>query len=560
MAHAVVEFRTAVAGSGKTYSLVYELAHDFLPRESGKHWSNLPINVGALAEYCKPLGVDPRDVHSRVCSIPRDELRKWREGTSGPWEFFEGIDLQDALIVIDEVHNFCGSKSHKKLQADWQAWLGELRHRGARVILVSQQEHKIAVGLRKEAERQTLVINSELRRDPFLRIELGDWYQLRAKFLTGQYQNAVWVEEERKVGRRSVQEDRRIFWLKPEVFALYDSYSAPHTGGVKGEASKKEWERLGRVALLLWFVRRNTWRVSSRLAIVALLVWVCGFGGGTKIIRTVLGTVKSVTGRGDRPIKPKAQAVEWDKVPKATLTAADRAALAAKIAGRVPTRVPGAARAAVKEVLAGPVPLQPIAVPTPESLRMAELEAQLAALVEEKRLALAAVGVKLLSPDGVCIGGGILYRVGETIETGPYRGRKVSAILWRHRRAVLDDGTVLGLSDAERVREVEGADGTGVLESVPGSRKSAEAGVDAFGRGWQGNKPGVSPSASGGGGAGNRAGGGGLGGDRGGPGRAGNNPRSGSAAGGGGVRHGGPAAGGGSEPRGESILLRKPKT
>ena len=65
-------------------------------------------------------------------------------------------------------------------------WAGEVRHRGCTVEFLSQHETKVHSIIRNEASLKRYMFNGEDRRDPWLKVKMGDWYNLRAKFfLTG---------------------------------------------------------------------------------------------------------------------------------------------------------------------------------------------------------------------------------------------------------------------------------------------------------------------------------------------------------------------------------------
>src|SRR5690606_37593265 len=86
------------------------------------------------SHLCKRFeGSDAAQWLERMQLIPPGEIERWREGQSGPWDFFADKDLGQAHIAIDEIHVFCGRNTAAAVRKKWQDWLGEIRHRGATV-------------------------------------------------------------------------------------------------------------------------------------------------------------------------------------------------------------------------------------------------------------------------------------------------------------------------------------------------------------------------------------------------------------------------------------------
>ena len=99
----------------------------------------------------------------------------------------QGFDLQNDLIVIDEAHNFCGRSHSREKKRLWMQFCGELRHRGHSAIqFVTQSPNKLAKEIIDECGKRQALIDAEEERDPFFKIPLAYWYELRAK-LTGKY-------------------------------------------------------------------------------------------------------------------------------------------------------------------------------------------------------------------------------------------------------------------------------------------------------------------------------------------------------------------------------------
>jgi hypothetical protein len=415
----------AVAGSGKTYIRGARFVSDeFLgERSEGVHYSNFPLKVDAIAEHCAKRSGKPADeFRSRIFIIPNEEIQAWGLEQTGPWEYFKDVDLQNAHIAIDEAHNVCGEKHSAGHRRKWQQWLGELRHRGACCELISQDEGKVAREVVKEAGQRICLINSESRRDPFFGITCGEWYELRAGLLTGEYEAAVWEVEQRRVMSRWNTERERKFRFEQAYFDLYDSYNTPHGGGVKATTPPHEFMRRTKLGLVGWFVRRNAWSLSWRPCVAAVVVWLLLFGGWRVAATEFAALVKSYM-----PKKaPKGEVVE-------------------------PTHPPGAFPGYGEPTLADPVE---VATRLRRELTDAEAavasfktRAETAEALARKLAGELGAGFRLtlINHDVCTFQNGVSYRVGETIEDGPYKGKVVESLDWPRRRVVLTGGQVVQL-------------------------------------------------------------------------------------------------------------------
>jgi hypothetical protein len=447
MARGVITMTTAPAGSGKSYRRgPHFLLTEFLPQHEGVHWSNLPLYADKLAEeMAKRTGKPVSEFRDRIQLIPPEVLQAWREGSSGPWEFFADKDLQNAHVAFDEFHEFCGTNKSRQLREKYQFWFGQIRHRGATIEVISQSPEKIAREIHYEAGVQLSLVNSEDRRDPWFRILLGDWYELRAKFLTGKYQSAVWEIEERKAKGKWVQEDSRVFWLDAFYFQFYDSYSKPTDGNKKAIAQKREFEKRSAMSLLWWFVKRNCVKLAIRAAFVGFLIWFVS-GGLTWAMRS------SITMSNEMVAKSMKQAAEEAAAQQRAREAAERskALLAAKNAPATLTR-PVAYPEGTPTV--GAPASMPATQPTTREValqgQMIEMRMQLEherlARQEADRRALAATMVVLMTREAVTFRGGDTYGVGDRVQGGALDGRIVRRIDWSRREVVFDDGSAVRL-------------------------------------------------------------------------------------------------------------------
>lgn len=272
--NSVVIFTTGAPGTGKTYSRCARFLYQhWLPERSGVHWSNFPVKIERFAQKFP-------DAAERIKVIPQEELDRWARFESGPWEFFQDKDLEGAHVAIDECHNFIKRTGEgcMKTAQKWEQWLGEIRHRGCTVEFLSQDPHKVHKCVEIHAGVRISLVNSEDRRDPFFAILLGDWYELRA-MISRDYETRIWQLEERRVNGRWIASHTETFALTPFYFDFYDSFNRPQTGGGKASGQERQFQKRSAAGLVLWFCRRNVWRLGSRVVIVGAFVWTCFMGG-----------------------------------------------------------------------------------------------------------------------------------------------------------------------------------------------------------------------------------------------------------------------------------------
>jgi hypothetical protein len=191
-----ISFVCGPPGSGKSYLLTRDVI-DRLQTSAGKVITNLPLAVDKVAALVAgKLGIESQEVAERIVLLEREQLVAWQDGRGGPWELREAADGND--FILDECHLFC-SKRRKNNIAEWERWLGEVRHEGwRRIVFVTQDESKVGPPITAHAELRFELTNSERLRDPFLKIPLSYWYELIASF-TREYSSAVVLTEYRRV-------------------------------------------------------------------------------------------------------------------------------------------------------------------------------------------------------------------------------------------------------------------------------------------------------------------------------------------------------------------------
>ena len=298
--NSVITLTTGVPGAGKTYVRAARfLVDDFLINSTGIHISNFPLNVDAIADTVykklhrggvlarlfsiKRKNITLEDIKSRIEVIPDVVLQSWKWGRSGPWDYFRGRDLRYCHIAIDEIHNFVSDNKPIEYLQQWDDWLGEVRHMGCTFEGLTQDITQVAQCLVGRASIRLEIVPGETLRDPFFKISMGDWYELKA-CLTGEYHKTVFEIEKRKTDRRFVTNNTRRFLIVPEYFQYYNSFSASlseKADGIddKGRAPLCEYQKRTKIGLIFWFIRRNLFSLFSKLFLTVGVVWLCFFGG-----------------------------------------------------------------------------------------------------------------------------------------------------------------------------------------------------------------------------------------------------------------------------------------
>lgn len=441
---------TAPAGSGKSYVRCARfLVDEFLRETDGVHISNFPIGlvpehhpfpptfegetfIDRIAEtVARARKCEAQTIKDRLEIIPEEVLETWRDEKSGPWEYFADQDLTGAHIALDEIHNYCGTKAKRETKGKWSKWLGEIRHRGATVELISQHESKIATEIKHEAGGLIQVVKKDDELDPLFGIHLGDWYELRAKFLTGKYTSCVaQIEKRDEAGKWKVNSVRR-WWMTQNYFRFYDSHNAPQSGSGAGtSAPKKEFEKRSALGLIRWFVFRNLPQVFTRALMVGVFSWLILFGGLTTMLKGFVATMGKFT-------KGKTAVVQADdaRQPVAPLRA----------------EVKGGAGAIASGTESG------------ERQRTADaLKAAQERTAELEQTIKQTFSIGLMTENEIAFRGGYSYSVGQTIDFGPYQGRTIERIDWQRRAAKLDNGTWLRMAVA-----IESAPDTAAVAAEP---------------------------------------------------------------------------------------------
>lgn len=465
-----VSFVTGSPGAGKSYVLMRDVISRLLASQVTV-FTNLPLEVDRIAEYCeKKTGRPAFEFAERIVLLTKEELGRWEDGTAGPWELAERGHADGNDFILDECHRFCQASGATERNKRWTKWLGEVRHEGwRRLVFISQDESKVGKPITVHAELRFELTNAERRRDPILRIPLHYWYELVAS-ITREYLPSVVIVEFRRVNGKMRQQHAESMRLDPAWFPFYRSYEAAGGGtgrGQGGSAIVREFQK--RPALLptrrdgrlvgpvwAWFLAVHWWRFALAVTVAGVACWVT-LGGGMNVLLTAwmermksVATVNSGThgvgdggtaSSGSQPVQPT------DGVSERTRPAAEitRRGTAVEVAAAL-QRMDEADRSLVV------AELQSFAESYEAAVRKAtKVEAER----QKERKAVQVVAVTetaawFSNPPCSC-------QVGEILDEGPYRGKRLEKINVDRGWAELDGGirlwvgrgAVPGLSDAE---------------------------------------------------------------------------------------------------------------
>lgn len=316
MADSVVRITEGVIGSGKSVRVVWWLVEDFLPNnpDGGLFITNVPIDRETIARYVeRKHKLDYEKTLARLQLIPQDVLESWERGISQhayekaarkdpdateasitPFEFFGRYDLTGAHIAIDEAQNYWGRGTRDKYWLEeMRSFVSRIRHFGATLELITQDEQQVALEIVRLASLGYLITPNEARCLPILNIRFKDLYEIWAK-LGGKYDAAVAIQERVKAGRRWTNQGKPFFFYrKPEYFELYNSHGAVKNG-LSSSAPIFEYQKRTWPSLLWWFFRRNVGAFLKVFMASALVVFLFGFDGITTVNEKFVGYVMTI--------------------------------------------------------------------------------------------------------------------------------------------------------------------------------------------------------------------------------------------------------------------------
>lgn len=430
-------------GAGKSWSIARYVAEEWIPNHAGRVFTNVPLKVDAIADYCLRHYKIPREeTIDRIRVIPWEVEERWEAATECPKEYFDALydewlqdaginrehydtlgELQDAaeavevfhpletaLVILDEAYNYWPSARStdegKKRQAEnVNQWLSTIRHEGARLIFVCQNEMQLSKGLRDYVAAEIFLTSLGDWPLPFIGMPVDDLLQIIAK-ITGFH--LKWVRESVEIadGKELAQVAPAQTWfLDSRIFNLYESRHK--RGGGRGKEEPPAWKRLPWPKFLKWWVGRN-WLGVSKAALVLLAVLVLIYPGGYFFKGLAWLRSSATDFIMEANAKKRGKSAAAKAKPEADETAVELTPKVTELLGVVEdlTRERDRLRAALD--------------------RGAELV--------------------LIDAEFIQTADGRRYGKGATIRDGKHEGKKISSFSAALRSARLDDGTELRLS------------------------------------------------------------------------------------------------------------------
>lgn len=341
---------TGVPGSGKSYvRCACFLVDYFLLNSDGLHVSNFPVNAdliadevvrrsnlfkkGIFAKITAPFRrkhhrIIKEDILRRIVVIPDDVLQKWKREESGPWDYFNGADLTEAHIAIDEVHNFISSSKSPAYIQKWDEFLGEVRHRGCTFEGLTQDILSVDPILKNRAGIRLELVPADTLRDPFFHIALNDWYELKACF-TGEIKKCVFEREyQMRFSRWACLRTHR-FYLNQDYFKFYNSFNASLAEKASGDVNenrcpKYEFQRRSKLSLITWFCLKNIWSLFPRLIIFFFCIWLFLGGGFVWVIYGFTSGIGSISKANKKDIKVENKDFKESKISQKSVKSSEQ--------------------------------------------------------------------------------------------------------------------------------------------------------------------------------------------------------------------------------------------
>lgn len=453
MADGVIKLTEGVIGSGKTCCCVRMLVDDFLPNQAGLFITNIPIYPDKIAEYMakKKGGGGKDEILRRLVLIPEEILEEWREGIPGNEkvkQYLTGLDLDGAWILLDEAQFFFGTDKSKE-------WLGEvknfgsvIRHYGATLDLVTQAENMIALEVRHLVAQSRVIIPNEGRRLPYLKIRIGDLYELWAK-CGYEYQAASAMQERIKVGKKWINQGHPVMMYRaPEIFALYNSHGAVNAD--KKRSPQFEYQKRSWPSLLKWFWKRNWFHLGKCVSILLLGIWMLLCGGLPKVLKFVTGHIAGSIVNVNMAATPGAD-TEAETVKEAR-PAVEKDAAAS----------PEQMKAIIDNYQIMTDGLQARIMSSRTAAERAEHTLKKTLEREEQN-----AGIVAALEDSLMFASGEIIKIGEGVRYGKYQGRMLEKVDLRRREAHFIGGLVLRIGRLPGRPDENPGGVPGVQGSVP---------------------------------------------------------------------------------------------
>ena len=318
-------FVSGTMGSGKTVTVVKYLVDYFFPENTGRVITNVALNPDAIADrvHRKHKHISKAEVKRRIIFIPPDDNQAMINGEYSLAEWIErfidketeelGVPrnekewmvskdepnlyehpLRRGLVLIDEAQKWwpSGHGDGKGQNQSGMEFVSTIRHRGARMILISQDFDNIASKIRKLVAGRIFIRNCAQWNFPVIGLPMDVILQCWAFFGMGY---VPWVTIEEYSGNPERGESLEVsakHWLPSEIFNCYRSRDV---GDLEGEEEQLEYIRFSKVRFLKWvFVTHSfAWlRIVGITAAFLILIWPYGL-----LITVARTTWRNVTAR-----------------------------------------------------------------------------------------------------------------------------------------------------------------------------------------------------------------------------------------------------------------------
>ena len=345
-AKSVLTFVTGVPGVGKSWRQVYYIIKEIIPDmpKDGILYTNLPLKKDEFASHFKD-----ETLKERIVIISDEEQKLWRDskkfkssskdntvvvkiesslksssgvpsyGASepdygestkafvceeseekeddkpsellGPWSYFKGKKTSNCVLILDEIHELCRNTDPQFYKDQWEEFLATVRHLGfMSVEFLTQAEAEVARVIKSRAGVKVSLEDNESELDPFFKIPLSDWYNLKAKYVgkyTKTFLESTYKKKDGRWSRKALLEIRRS--IDSFYFRFYDSFN--HTVGTTStdkHEEKKPFQKHSFIGLHWWFIKRNCIALIYKLAICLFFLWVMS-GGYKTILSSFIG-------------------------------------------------------------------------------------------------------------------------------------------------------------------------------------------------------------------------------------------------------------------------------
>ena len=145
-------FNEGVPGSGKSYDSV---ANHILPAHKAKRRVYARVNGLDHAKIAAHLKMDEAEIRDLLVHVPTDQVRATfvaEQDEAGEWSIAQ--HLRNALVVIDEVHDFYVGGTREAMAKESEQFFALHRHFGLDVLIMTQFYKRVHVALRSRIERK----------------------------------------------------------------------------------------------------------------------------------------------------------------------------------------------------------------------------------------------------------------------------------------------------------------------------------------------------------------------------------------------------------------------